>query len=331
VRYLLDGSVRKSHDRIRITGQLIDATSTQHLWSKRFEGDLSDIFTLQDEIATQVAGAVGPRLEQAEIQRARSKPTENLSAYDCYLRGLASFYREDRQGNEEALQFFLRAVEIDPDFASAYGMAARCYVQRKNDGWVKDAALEIAETARLSWRAAELGSDDAVALCAAALGLGSVVRDVDAAVTLIDRSIELNPNLALAWSNSAWIRAWLGDSKHAIEHAAWAMRLSPVDPRRYTMDAAMASGYFVAGQYDDAIVWGEKAARAKPSYLPGVRVLAASYALGGRQAEARAVMSDIRRLEPDRRCSHFEDYLPHRRSSDRERYIAGLRLAGLPE
>ena len=157
VRYVLEGSVRKAGDRVRITGQLIDASTGAHLWADRFDGGLEDIFDLQDQVTASVVGAIAPKLEQAEIERAKRKPTESLDAYDYYLRGMAGVHRWTREANDEALKMFYRAIELDPDFASAYGMAARCYSQRKTAGWMTDRAKEVAEAARLARRAAELG------------------------------------------------------------------------------------------------------------------------------------------------------------------------------
>ena len=136
VRYVLEGSVRKAGKRVRITGQLIDASTGAHLWADRFDGELADIFDLQDQVTASVVGAIAPKLEQAEIERAKRKPTESLDAYDYFLRGMAAFHQLTRPSNDEALALFSRAIELDPDFASAYGMAARCYLQRKGFGWV---------------------------------------------------------------------------------------------------------------------------------------------------------------------------------------------------
>ena len=161
VRYVLEGSVRKAGARVRITGQLVNALTGAHVWADRFDGELADIFDLQDQVTSRVVGAIAPKLEQAEIERAKRKPTESLDAYDYFLRGMAAFYQFTRPGNEEALALFSRAIELDPDFAAAYGMAARCYMQRKGFGWVADRDREIAETARMARRAADLGRDDA--------------------------------------------------------------------------------------------------------------------------------------------------------------------------
>ena len=167
VRYVLEGSVRKAANRVRITGQLVDTATGAHLWAERFDGGLGDIFDLQDQVTESVVGAIAPAVEKAEIERAKRKPTESLDAYALYLRGLAKLYQfANRQANDEALRLFNSAIELDPDFASAYGRAASCYVCAKINGWISDTANEIAEVTRLAQRAVELGKDDAIALAA---------------------------------------------------------------------------------------------------------------------------------------------------------------------
>jgi TolB-like protein len=211
VRYLLEGSVRKAGNRVRITGQLIDAGTGAHLWAERFDGGLEDIFDLQDQVTASVVGAIEPKLEQAEIERARRKPTESLDAYDFFLRGMAAFHQWTSGANNEALAWFSKAIELDANFAAAYAMAARCYAQRKSSGWVTDRAHEIAETATLARRAGELGRDDAGALCSAGIALAFVVGDLDGGAAYIDRALVLNPNLAWAWLFSGLMKVWLGE------------------------------------------------------------------------------------------------------------------------
>src|SRR5262245_42447158 len=170
VRYVLEGSVRKAANRVRITGQLIDATTGAHLWADHFDGNLDDIFNLQDQVTASVVSAVAPKVEQAEIDRAKRKPTESLAAYDHYLRGIAALGSgASREDISEALRSFYKAIELDPDFASPYGMAALCYVPRKVNAWMDDRLKEVAEATRLAQRAIDLGREDAVALSGGAL------------------------------------------------------------------------------------------------------------------------------------------------------------------
>ena len=204
VRYVLEGSARRSDDRLRITGQLIEAATGAHIWADRFDGKLSDIFELQDEMTARIVGAIAPKLQLAEIERAKRMPTGSLRSYDYYLRGLAYFHRDERQANCEALELFHKAIELDPDFATAYGMAAWCYNQRLRNGWLTDLSEGRTETRRLALRAAELGREDAVALTTAGSSLAQVLQELDAGIALIDRARALNPNFATAWSSSAW-------------------------------------------------------------------------------------------------------------------------------
>src|ERR1700756_1650877 len=199
VRYVLEGSVRKAGNRIRIAGQLIDAETGAHLWADRFEGALQDIFDLQDYVTSGVVSAITPKLQSAEINRAKRKPTENLDAYDYYLRGLASARWWTKDANSEALQLFCKAIELDPRLACAFGMAAWCYVQRKARGWMIERVAESAEATRLARKAVHLGGGDPVALCMGGYALAFVANEFDDAAAFMDRALAVNPNLAQAW------------------------------------------------------------------------------------------------------------------------------------
>ncbi|MFN0192534.1 MAG: adenylate/guanylate cyclase domain-containing protein [Aestuariivirga sp.] len=331
VRYVLEGSVRKAGNRVRITGQLIDAATGAHLWADRFDGAVADVFDLQDQVTASVVGAIAPKLEQAEIERSKRKPTERLDAYDYFLRGMSAFHQFNKPANAEALAMFSRAIEIDPRFASAYGMAARCYLQRKGFGWVADRKHEIAETKRLARTAAELGRDDAIALCAAGFSLVVVVGDLEDGAALIDRALSLNPNLGWAWHVSALAKSYLGDPEAALEHAFRAIRLSPQDPQMSGMHIAVATAHFVAGRYDEALAEAELAVRGQVNFFVGTCVAAASAALAGKTVQAEKAMARVRELNPALRLSNLNELLTFRRGGDFERWVEGLRLAGLPE
>jgi TolB-like protein/tetratricopeptide (TPR) repeat protein len=331
VRYVLEGSVRKAGNRVRISGQLIDTSTGTHLWADRFEGQLEDIFNLQDQVTASVVGAIAPKLEQAEIERAKRKPTESLDAYDCFLRGLACVHRWTREANDEALQYFRRAIELDPEFASAYGFAARCYSQRKSCGWVTDRREEVAEAERLARRAAELGKEDAVALCTAGIALAFVVGDLDDGNALIAQALSLNPNLAWAWVFNGWVKIWLGDLEAATECGARAMRLSPNDPEvLFYTQTATAYAHFFAGRYAEALSWAKAAMRQRPNFVISISAAAASGALAGRMGEAQEAMARLRQLEPALRMSNLDDLFPIRRSELFARWAEGMEKAGLP-
>jgi TolB-like protein len=331
VRYVLEGSVRKAANRVRITGQLIDTTNGAHLWAERFEGTLDDIFELQDQIAASVVGAIAPELERAEIERAKRKPTKDLNAYDYYLRAMENLHKGTREAIDEALALFDKAIQLDPDFASAYAMAAWCHFWRKVNGWMIDRPQEVEKGVRLARRAVELGRDDAVALTRSGHTLAHLAGDLDGGIALIDRALALNPNLAAAWFLGGYLRAWHGEPDGAIEFFGRAMRLSPVDPESYRMQAGMAVAHLFAGRFDTASSWAEKAFTDLPTFLMVVSIIAASHALAGRTDEGRRAMDHLRQLDPTLRISNLGDWLPIQRPEDLATFADGLRKAGLPE
>ncbi len=332
VRYVLEGSVRKAANRVRITGQLVDAATGAHLWAERFDGGLGDIFDLQDQVTESVVGAIAPVVEKAEIERAKRKPTDSLDAYALYLRGLDRLYQfAGRQANDEALGLFNSAIELDPDFAAAYGRAASCYVYAKTNGWFSGAANEIAEVARLAQRAVELGKDDAFALAAGGWALAQVVRDLEPAAAFIDRALVLNSNLAEAWFYGGWVKNWLGEPEAAIERFARAMRLSPLD-RMMGIRGGTAHAHFFLGRYDEAASWAAITLQNNADFHPGLRIAAASNAMAGRPEQAHKAVARLRQINPALRVSNLKDVLgPYRRAEDLSRYEEGLRRAGLPE
>ena len=333
VRYVLEGSVRKAANRVRITGQLVDTATGAHLWADRFDGGLGDVFDLQDQVTESVVGAIAPALEKAEIERAKRKPTESLDAYSLYIRGSAKLYQvASRQANEEALRLFNSAIELDPDFASAYGRAAHCYAIARANGWISVTPNEIAEVTRLAQRAVELGKDDPIALAAGGWALAVVVRDLEVGAGLIDRALVLNSNLAEAWSFGGWVKNWLGEPELAIERFARAMRLSPLDPSLLRMPSGTAHAHFFLGRFAEAASWAAMALQDNPDYQPGLRIAAASNAMAGRPEQAHKAVARLRLLNPTLRVSTLKDVLgPFRRAEDLSRYEEGLRQAGLPE
>lgn len=277
VRYVLEGSVRKAANRVRITGQLVDTATGAHIWADRFDGELGDIFDLQDQVTESVVGAIAPAVEKAEIERAKRKPTASLDAYAHYLRGLARLHQfGNRQANDEALRLFNRAIELDPEFATAYGRAAFCYLIARINGWIPDTANAIAEVKKLTQRAVELGKDDANALAAGGNALAFVVGDLGVGAGLVDRAIALNSNLAEAWNFGGWVKLWLGEPESAIERFARAVRLSPLDPWLMGMRAGTAYAHFFLDRYDEAASWAAMALQCSPDYRPGLRITAAS-------------------------------------------------------
>lgn len=331
VRYVLEGSVRKARNRVRITGQLIDASTGVHLWANSFDSDLANIFELQDRVTASVVSAISPTLEKAEIERAKRKPTESLTAYDCFMRAKACMYRWTREGSDEALCLFKRAREIDPAFACAYSMAAGCYWLRIASGWTSDLEREKAEAAELARRGVRLGENDAVALAGAAHAFAYVVHDLDTAAVFVERALTLDPNLAAAWACSGAVQAWLGDPDTGIERLTRALRLSPLDPLMPRWLNMIGFAHFIAGRYDEALSWGRRALRDQPEFLAALRLVAASSACIGLMNEARAAMARHLQLDPAMQLSKLRQFNPTRNPADFARFAGALRKAGMPE
>jgi len=246
------------------------------LWADRFDGALEDIFGLQDQVTASVVGAIAPKLEQAEIDRAKRKQTDNLDAYDLYLRGLAMVNQVSREAADMALRMFAMAAERDPDFTLAYAHAAWCYSSRKTNNWMDNPAEEIAEAEQLAKGALELGRGDATALCFGGITLGYVVGRVEDGFALVGRALALNPNLAVAWFASGWLRLCRGEVENAISDFTRGMRLSPLDSTRYAWQTDLALAHFFAGRYSEAVQCAEDALRDQPDYAYAFRVLAAT-------------------------------------------------------
>jgi TolB-like protein/tetratricopeptide (TPR) repeat protein len=332
VRYVLEGSVRKSGSRVRITGQLIDTSTGAHLWADRFDGGLEDVFDLQDRVTSSVVGAIAPRVERAEIERAKRKPTESLDAYDHYLRGLAGAHHWSAESVNSALFHFRRAIELDPDFAAPYGLAARCYGQLKARGHLADGEQELAQAEWLAKRAAELGPSDAVALSTAGLTLAYVVGDLEAGVALTDRALALNPNLGSAWFHGGWVKLYAGEPQQAIERFANAMRLSPTDSELWPIQDAMCAASFVIGDFQEAIKWANSALSAKPDFALSRVTLAACNQLLGRPAEAQREVQKLLVIEPSLRVSGLRKIMTELRHPEQfSTFSDALREAGLPE
>jgi TolB-like protein len=331
VRYVLEGSLRTAADRVRITGQLVDATSGVTLWSERFESTLSDIFELQDQVTASVVGLLAPHLERAEIERARHKPTESLDAYDYYLRGIWTFRKDCRHAIAAAQPLFNEAIQRDPEFASAYAMAAGCYSWRKLSRWLTDPEREIAEGTRLARHAVEFGQNDAVALATGAHALAHLARDLDGSIALLDRALVLDPNLAFAWYLGGYLRIWHGQPVEAIEPIARAMRLNPLSSDMHRMEVGTAMAHLLSGHTEDALSWAERASIHRSNHAFPISILAAIYARAGRGDDARLTMQQLRELDPELRLSHLHGWLPFQRHRDLETFADALREGGLPE
>jgi adenylate cyclase len=330
VRYVLEGSVRKAGNRVRITGQLIDAASGSHVWADRFESDLCDIFELQDNVTSSVVGAIAPSLELAEISRAKQK-IGSLVAYDYYLRSLAAFYRFTRTDHEEALCLLQKAIELDPEFALAHAIKGHWHHGvRKSSGWDENQAQEKVEAERLAQRALELDRSDPRVLANVGVTLWWGLGRYEGAA-FIDQALEIDPNYALAWSFGGGVRLVLGRFDEAIKYCERALRLSPLDPRAFIPANVMAAAYFLSGRYDEAVSWAAKALRQHRGYPPALQTIVASHAMAGRVDAAKEACALYLRLHPTARMSTIRDRLMYARNEDMEKYAIGFRLAGMRE
>jgi tetratricopeptide (TPR) repeat protein len=255
--------------------------------------------------------------------------TGDLAAYDLYLRGLASWNRWTSEENAKALQLFNAAIAKDGDFSTPYGLAASCHHFAKANGWTSSFNEE--EISRLVERAADVGADDAVALCWAGHVHAYFFRDLDRAMLLIDRALGLDMNLAVAWQRSGWVRGYAGDPDGAIESLNKATRLNPLDPRVFLTQSAMAFAHFIAGRDDEAAHWAAMALRVKPNWLPALRMTIASNAMRGRAEAAKLGLRAYLRIDPKVTIAKLCEYYPLRRESDRQRLIDGMRRAGVLE
>ena len=253
VRYVLEGSVRKAGNRVRITGQLIDTATGAHIWAERFDGALDDIFELQDQVASSVAGAMEPKLRQSEIERASRKPTANLTAYDLYLRALAQPYRLTEEGVAEAVVLARRALTIDPSYAPAAALIGWCRVIQRAHGWGALSQEDIAEACRLARQALEAGRDDAETIAQAARTLFYLAGEAAMAAAALDRALALNPNAAHAWMTRGAIHAFRNQPGAAIEAVERARRLSPFGRLAFSDAANIAVAHLVARRFEQAI------------------------------------------------------------------------------
>jgi adenylate cyclase len=264
VRYVLEGSVRKAAGRVRITAQLIDALTGNHIWSDRYDGSIEAIFDLQDRIAESVVGAIEPSITGAEMIRARTKSTENLEAYDLYLRALSHHYLGDRAAIDDAVKLLRQALDIDPEFDLAKAQLAFTHMIRVDQQWGD--AGDPAEAARLAREAGARARDDPTVLRLAGHALAYFVRDHEAGINLIDRSLALNPNSAQAHGSAGWCRRYVEQLDEAISHFRKAMRLSPLDPERGYFLSGLAAAHNDRKEFQQALPLAEQAVQEMPTF-----------------------------------------------------------------
>jgi adenylate cyclase len=330
VRYVLEGSVRKSGERVRITGQLIDALSGAHIWAERFDGTLADVFDLQDRVAERAVGAIEPTLREAEIERARRKPTESLDAYDFYLRALPHLLTPTAEENCKALKLLERALAIDPDYAVALGLKAWCHLNAYLRSWAGHGDTERTAGERAARRALASGQDDPTALASGGFVLSLLAHDHEAGLAALSRAVALNPNSALAFGASALVHCFAGEYDTAIEHGQRALRLSPFDPLGSRPLIALAYANLFTGRHEAGAEYAARALQVNPGMDVSHALVVASLVELGRLEEARAAAGRLMAAFPTfriarRRRAGFRD------TARFEAYLAALREAGLPD
>jgi TolB-like protein/class 3 adenylate cyclase len=331
VRFVLEGSVRKSGNRIRIMGQLIDAASGAHLWADRYDGSLEDVFELQDQVAASVVGAIAPRVAYAEIERAKRKPTNSLDAYDYYLRGLAAHWQYTKDGIDQAVCLYEQAIALDPQFALARSALSAALNTRKTWQWSTDPAADASRAAAHAKTALSLGRQDPLVLAQSAIALFVSNDELELADSLLEEAIHLDPNGMYGWMWGGWTKMILGNHQTAIDYLQRALRLSPLDPRIFFAQIALAFAFFFLGNYEEGLTYAAAASRHHPDHVPALRVAMACNALSGNVEAAQKLWRQVALLSPSDRVSETRKRLPLRRDQDLAKIQEAYRLAGMPE
>jgi adenylate cyclase len=322
MRYVLEGSVRKSGRRVRVTAQLIDALTGTHLWADRFDGSLEDAFELHDEVAISIAGVIEPTLQAAEIRRAALLPTSDPTAYDLYLRALAHWYSFEKDRIALALDLLARAIERDPHYGPALAMAAlyhhQLHLQCLADDWDKNRRIGL-DFAR---RALRVAPEDPDVLGRAAFAIGGFGEDLGVAIGLIDRCLVLNPSFAIGWHWSGVLRIWAGQCDLALDHFETALRLNPRDRSAFYL-AGTGEALFFKRQFDEASTRLLASLEQIPTHAVTYRVLVSCYAQMAHLDEARGIAKRLRSITP----VLVPYMIPYRNPDYRELFLSGLRLA----
>lgn len=330
VRYVLEGSIRASGHRLRITGQLADTSSGSQVWTGRFEGTLEEMFDLQDRLASNVVVAMLPSLELVEMSRIRHKPIASLQAYDYFLQAREMSFKYTNDTNEQAISLFGKALELDPDFARAAAWMADCYKRRNEWGWSTDFDRDMREALTLSRRALALDNEDPRVLAPVGSVLVDTIVHAPEGLALLDKALELDPNLFSAWNWRGWASLILGTGD-GLKYFEGALQLSPSYPTRNWLQVGVAASYLVAGNYDDAASLMEQALRVQPHQHLSLWLYAVSAALAGRIEEARDARRRMLSVAPNLRLSNAEVWMITKHKPTQEMILRGLRLAGLPD
>jgi adenylate cyclase len=328
VRYVLEGSVRKSGDRVRISGQLIEAATGTHIWADRFDGGLEDVFGLQDQVTTSVVGLIAPRLEQAEFERARHKPTEKLDSYDHYLRGAAALHH--RSSVVDANEFFKKAIERDPEYAAAHVMVAWTWMARQAIYGMPLEADARAEAIRHARLAARLADEDPYVLATAGHVLTYLGHEYERGVAMVEQAVALNPNLAIAWYSRGFVCLMCDEAERAIESFDRMIRLSPLDPLRISAWNGSSHAFFRLSRHEEGCAAAMKSIQFDAN-AHSLATFAINAVRAGRKEEANKAISRLLKLQPGFRTSHVSEAFPVRWPERRADIAAALRDAGLPD
>ena len=328
VRYVLEGSVRKAGDKVRITGQLIEAGTGHHIWADRFDGELSDVFELQDQITSSVIGAIQPSIRAAEVARSRRKRPDSLDVYDLYMQALPHVTALDRQSNAAGLALLEQALQRDPGYVSALAMAAWCHAQRCVYSWTQDFAFDSRKALELAARAVHQAADDAFSL--SMLGAAhTLVRDFEPAEELLSRAVTIEPNCSWGWNRLGWLHGYRDRCRESISCFERAIRLSPLDPINFNCYVGIGAAYYLDARHDEAIRWMEKAVAANPSARWIHRQLVPAYADAGCDEDATDSLRLLLEDYPDMTCEEVRAAMLYS-APVMERICAGLLRAGMP-
>ena len=331
VRYVLEGSVRKAGRRVRITAQLVDATTGRHVWAERYDRQFEDIFDLQDEMTQTIVGAVEPELSAVERERASRKPPENLDAWESFQRGLWYVWKFDPESHHQALKFFRRATELDPEFASAHAYLGFSHYHLVIMGWADEPARNLKKAMAAARTALALDERDPLA-CFAAGRVFMMWGQHDASIASLRRAIDLNPNFAMAYFGLGMTLTLAGQLEDAKAALGQCIRLSPRDPVIWGSTMLLAMACLLSGELEEALDWGRKTLQIPRAagYWPHA-ILAATLAQMGRMDDARGALRNALDAKPDLSISYLIDTLPTTEPDGLEAYLEGLRRAGLPE
>lgn len=330
VRYVVEGTVRRGGDRVRISVQLVDAASRAQLWSDRYDGEMTDIFAFQDAIAAQVAGAIQPSIRSSEIRTARSKAPESLTAYDLLLRAYPHFWAHDRAENALAIRLLDQALSHDPDYGVAMALKSWCHAQQACYMWAHDSEGERATAVRLADRAAGLVEDHATGLVAIGAAYGIATTDQARAALHIERALAIDPNHAWGWTRLGWATYLRGRPDEAIAHFDKALELSPLDPLAFNVQFGKAAACSLKRDFAQAIELVEKGLNAHPQAVWAYRMLASYHARNGDVARAEAALSIFRRHYPEATVATIRAAMPPAVHDIDPAYLDGIIKAGLP-